>query len=204
MPAGAGPQHLQEPLETVVTDASPVGGFLLDRFEHYAATTPDALAVGCDTEVWTYRQLNAAANRIACSLMDAGVARGAHIAVLLEPSVAMIAAVTGIMKAGAAYVPLDPGYPRERLQTIIGQAKPVLLVTSSSLDSVGLADDLNVLLVEQLMAPVSADDPGNPALALEANDLCYLMFTSGSTGTPNGVMVSHGNIAGLFRCRPCF
>ena len=198
MPAGADPQHLQASLETVVADVGRTDNFLLNRFESYAETTPDAIAVSCDTEICTYRQLNAAANRIACSLMDAGATRGTNIAVLLEPSVAMIAAVTGIMKAGAAYVPLDPAYPRERLQTIIGQAKPLLLVTSSSLDPVGLVDDQNILLVEQLLVADLDDDPGNPAIPLEADDLCYLMFTSGSTGTPNGVMVSHGNIAGLF------
>jgi len=198
MAAGADPQHLQASLETKIAAASSADNFLLNRFEYYAATTPDALAVCCDTEVRTYHQLNAMANRIACSLINAGATRGTHIAVLLEPSVAMIAVVTGIMKAGAAYVPLDPAYPRERLLNVIGQAKPLLLVTSSSLDPIGLVDDLNVLLVEQLMAIDSIDDPGNPALPLEADDLCYLMFTSGSTGTPNGVMVSHGNIAGLF------
>ena len=197
MPAGADPQHMHDALKIAAQSTAREDQFLVRRFEHFAATTPEAMAVRCGAAALSYSQLNAMANQVAGQLIDAGLGQGARIAVSLTPSIEMLAAVAGVMKAGAAYVPLDPAYPPERLQSLVEQARPDLLISSSALTSrMQGFSDLPLLIVETLFAANAA--PGNPVVSLQADDLCYLMFTSGSTGAPNGVMVSHGNVAGLF------
>ena len=196
MPAGADPQRLHE--SPALADVSRADAFLVHRFEHYAATTPTAIAVRFGSSAFSYSQLNAMANRIAVRLINAGVEQGGRVAIALAPSVEMVAAVAGIMKAGAAYVPLDPAYPSERLQAVVEQAQPCLAISSATLNGIHCFPELTTLMVEDLLRADSTEVPGNPGIRLQPDDLCYLMFTSGSTGTPNGVMVSHGNLAGLF------
>lgn len=166
---------------------------LVRRFEACAAAAPDAVAVQFDQSACTYAELNAVANGIAARLLESGVRSGDLVAVLLEPSIEQIAALIAVMKSGAAYVPLDPAYPRERLQAIVDQAQPQALLTVAAANFAG--HSLPALLLDDAMMGGAAT---NPDVTIARDDLCYLMYTSGSTGVPNGVMVTHGNIAGLF------
>ena len=197
-----GAEHLQAlpPAESSPGMDPAADGLLLRRFESLAALTPDAPALTFLSQTQSYRQLNEQANVIAHALLRAGVVRGDRVGVLLEPSVEMLAALIGVLKAGAAYVPLDPAYPRERLQAVVLQATPPCIISSQRFaDTLQFAGARQLLVDDVLCEPALADAATvNPAVALHGDDLCYVMYTSGTTGAPNGVMVTHGNIAGLF------
>ncbi|MFD5607228.1 non-ribosomal peptide synthase/polyketide synthase, partial [Streptomyces sp. NPDC127064] len=143
------------------------------------AAVPDAVALVCgDTEL-TYRQLNARANRFAHELIAQGVGPEQIVAVALPRSVESVVAVLGVLKAGAAYLPVDPSYPPSRIAFMLDDARPTAVI-----------DD---------PAMVTADDrpDTDPKIAHDARHPAYVIYTSGSTGRPKGVMVSHTGVAGL-------
>ncbi|WP_147481819.1 non-ribosomal peptide synthetase, partial [Actinomadura harenae] len=153
-------------------------GSLAELFEAQAERTPDAVAVESGGTRWTYAQLDARANRIAHTLADHGVRREDLVAVLLDRSPDLVAVLLAIAKAGAAYLPVDPAYPADRISYMVGDAAPALVVDEPFLRS--LSDDT---------APLHVDVPCDQA--------AYVIYTSGSTGTPKGVVVSHRGLAGL-------
>ncbi|MFZ2649905.1 MAG: amino acid adenylation domain-containing protein [Burkholderiaceae bacterium] len=146
----------------------------------------------------SYAQLEAQANRLARELRARGIARGALVGLCVDRSTAMLVALLGILKAGAAYVPLDPAYPAQRLLTMAQDAQLALLVTQSAhtpalnwprADSLWLDADCACIEArdDTALAPDAALDAG-------ANDPAYVIYTSGSTGTPKGVAVSHAGV----------
>ncbi len=163
-------------------------------FERQVERTPEAVAVVFENQALTYAELNARANRLAHHLRALGVGPDARVAIGLERSPEMVVAVLAVLKAGGAYVPLDPTYPAERLQYMLADSAPAVLLTRSSLRGLFAAVDVPVL---ELDAPAWADAPAsNPDLGgLTAEHLAYVIYTSGSTGTPKGVMVRHGGLA---------
>lgn len=150
---------------------------IVSVFEEQAANTPNALAVIASDESLTYDKLNAQANRIAHALCDRGIGTGDIIAFRLSRSSKLLCVILGIMKAGAAYLPIDISYPDERVKNILDDSKAVILIDDSSAD--------------ELMAH---DNSQNMNLPLTGNDLCYIIYTSGSTGKPKGVMTEHRNV----------
>ncbi|NPC87245.1 AMP-binding protein, partial [Pyxidicoccus fallax] len=141
----------------------------------------------------TYSQLDAEANRLAHLLVSRGVRPDAPVALALERSVELIVSLLAILKAGGAYLPLDTSYPRERLEQMIEDAQPVLLLTASSLkDAIPSGDSLPVVLVDSV--DTSTLPSHSPSVALAPEHLAYIDFTSGSTGRPKGVAVSHRNV----------
>ncbi|MFA5910705.1 MAG: amino acid adenylation domain-containing protein [Vicinamibacterales bacterium] len=143
-------------------------------FEDQARRTPEATAVTGAGESWTYRALDERANAIALDLVRRGVGRGALVGVSMERSPRMLAALLGILKTGAAYVPLDPGFPADRISFMTADAGVVLTLTDS---------DLAALDGQRA--------PSGPEVAVAADDLMYTIYTSGSTGRPKGVMIPH-------------
>ncbi|MDU9405660.1 amino acid adenylation domain-containing protein, partial [Pseudomonas sp. zfem004] len=166
---------------------------LVHAISHQAALRPDAEAVTCAGQSLTYGQLEQRANALATRLLAAGVGPETRVGVALERSVQMIVAFYAVMKTGAAYVPLDIDYPRERLDWIIEDSAMSVLITESRV-SARLGDTAVALSIEldtatlpsAAQAVVSSARPGN---------LAYLIYTSGSTGKPKGVAVSQGGIA---------
>ncbi|MFD0684689.1 non-ribosomal peptide synthetase [Actinomadura fibrosa] len=149
-------------------------------FEARAAASPDALAVTFEGVSWTYGEVNARANRLARHLVDRGVGPEQFVALALPRSADLVVAILAVLKAGAAYVPIDPDYPADRIAYMVEDAKPVLTLGPDDLDAAGYADtDLGVEI-----------SPDHPA---------YVIYTSGSTGRPKGVVIPHQNVVRLLR-----
>ncbi len=178
--------------------------------EDHAATSPAAEAVTCGDDRLDYAALNAGANRLAHWLRGRGVGRGDRVAICLQRSVRAIATVFGIMKSGAAYVPMDPAYPQARIAAMVADAQPVLVLCDAAsreaLD-VALADLVRdgtalppVFVIDDAHAPwraLSAENPDPAAIGLGPDDAPYIIYTSGSTGVPKGVVARHRGVTGL-------
>ena len=166
-------------------------------FARQAEKTPDALAVVCGDASLSYRALSERAWRIARTLRARGVGRGQLVGLCLERGLDMLAAQLGVLACGAAYVPLDPAYPPERLHMMAEDAQLALLVSQSALASVlpwprTLALDTDAAeIAAQSGAALAAD----AALDAGPTDPAYVIYTSGSTGRPKGVAVPHGAVA---------
>ncbi|MEW2444230.1 non-ribosomal peptide synthetase/MFS transporter [Micromonospora marina] len=161
--------------------------------EERAAATPDAVAVTIDGHSRTYAELNAQANRVAHRLRAAGVGPETLVGVCAERSVELVAGLLGVLKAGGAYLPLDPEYPADRLAFMVGDADaPVVLVQSHLRD---VLPDTGATVLELDDATVWADRPDtDPAPTAGPENLAYVIYTSGSTGRPKGVPNTHRGI----------
>ncbi|HEX8393775.1 MAG TPA: amino acid adenylation domain-containing protein [Longimicrobium sp.] len=148
--------------------------------------TPDAVAVVAGAERVTFRELDGWANRIAAALVGRGVRTGDVVGVRMERTAAMVAALVGIWKAGAAYVPLEPDYPADRIAFMRRDAGAGVVIV----DGDAAADELAVPA-----RPVAGEVFDAPAVAVSMSDLAYLLFTSGSTGRPKAVEIEHGTVA---------
>ncbi|WP_146742924.1 non-ribosomal peptide synthetase, partial [Lonsdalea populi] len=166
-------------------------------FETQVERTPDAVAVLFEESSLTYDALNRRANQLAHHLIALGVRPDDRVALCAERGLEMIVALLGILKAGAAYVPLDPAYPSERLAYMLDDAQPVALLTQSGQTAVH-SDAVPVVLLDT--GEFDADRDSNPdpqALGLNAQHLAYVIYTSGSTGQPKGVMIEHRSLCNL-------
>ncbi|ASS75391.1 hypothetical protein CIG75_10575 [Tumebacillus algifaecis] len=167
------------------------------RFEQQAERTPDSVAVEYEGKTLTYRELNEQANRLARLLLDSGVQREDLVVLCLERSLVMITAILGVLKAGAAYVPVDPASPAERTGFILEDANAKVLVTQG-----GVLDErpegLQVIELDAVQQQLAAYAADNPALDVQPSNLAYVIYTSGSTGKPKGVLIEHGHVHRLF------
>ncbi|SFM76988.1 non-ribosomal peptide synthetase [Variovorax sp. OV329] len=165
-------------------------------FEQWAADSPDLPALRFDGQSVSYAELNRHANRIAHRLIALGLRPDARVGLCAERSVEMVAALLGILKAGAAYVPLDPGYPADRLAYMLGDSAPAVLLTQSQLAGKIPAGEATVLLLDDAAAWAGQPEhnPDAHALGLSASSLAYIIYTSGSTGLPKGVMNEHRGV----------
>ena len=162
-------------------------------FEQQAAQQPEAIALEADGARWTYGQLNAAANRLAHRLQAAGVGPDTVVALLAERSAAMVTALLAVLKAGGAYLPLDPDYPADRLTWMLQDARPACLLSHRGLHRKLALPDTLLLELEELSphAQPDADPIDNPQAPLHGEHLAYVIYTSGSTGRPKGAGNSH-------------
>lgn len=163
-----------------------------ERFERHAHTTPDAVAVVCAGQHVTYAELNAKANQFAHFLIARGHRRGAKVGICLDYSIDLVVVILGTLKAGAAYIPLDPSYPAARLRLLLGQIpEPALILASRTTAGLVEPAGVQVIDVEQLSDHLSALPVNDPGVPVTGDDLCYAVFTSGSTGTPKVAAVRH-------------
>ncbi|MES2296357.1 MAG: amino acid adenylation domain-containing protein [Pseudomonadota bacterium] len=170
-----------------------------ELFEEQAARTPDALALRCDGQQLSYAQLNAQANQLARHLLaQRALKPDTLVGVCLERSLDMVVAILAILKAGAAYVPLDPHYPAARLAYMLADAKLDTVITHSKVQgSTPISPEQALCLdapevQQQLAAQASANLPA-ASTGLAPHHLAYIIYTSGSTGNPKGVMIEHRN-----------
>ncbi|HET9895698.1 MAG TPA: amino acid adenylation domain-containing protein [Streptosporangiaceae bacterium] len=173
-----------------------VPDLVVARFAEQAARNPQAVAVTSGSQSLTYAELSNRAQALARRLRALGVGRESLVGVCLARSASLATAILGVWQSGAAYLPLDPGYPQARLGFMLGDAQVSLVIA----DAAGQAAMANLpVRVIPLEAAEEASDsryPGEPELS--AGDLAYVIYTSGSTGPPKGVEISHGNVAWLF------
>ena len=173
------------------TGAFPDTRLMHQLFEDRVRIDPQAIAVATKLYSFSYGEINARANQLARLLQAKGITRGAFVGVCMHRSESMIVAVLAVLKAGAAYVPLDASYPRERIAFMIADAKMPLILTESALcehQPEGVAEFVQLDQLEAELQQYAADDlpaEGSP------DDRAYVIYTSGSTGTPKGVLLRH-------------
>src|ERR1051326_1295259 len=161
-----------------------------ELFEEQVSRTPERIAVECRGEQWTYRQLNTKSDRVAANLQSLGVTRDTLVAICMERSLQMVAAVLGVWKAGGAYLPLDPAHPPERRAFILEDAQPKAVLT---------LEDVEKWIAEDTAREGASSDACGEDLSTEALQLAlaYVIYTSGSTGKPKGVQVTHRALVNL-------
>ncbi len=167
-------------------------------FASAAGRSPAAVAITADSTALTYGELEARSNRLARYLYAQGIGPETRVAVYLERSPELVVALLAILKAGGAYVPLSPGYPEQRLRFMLADSKAALVITESGLAGTILAAGRLVLLDrEQAEIAAQSGSPFDASVGPEA--LAYVMYTSGSTGWPKGVAITHRGIVRLVR-----
>ncbi|HEY0022707.1 MAG TPA: amino acid adenylation domain-containing protein [Longimicrobium sp.] len=181
------------------TDAAfPDGACVHEFFEAQAARTPDAAAIAWEDGTLSYGELNERANRLAHHLAGLGVGPEARVGICLERGPEMIVSLLAVLKAGGAYLPLDPAYPAERLAFVLTDAAVPVLVTQESLRAaLPAGDGVAVVSVDGDGARIAAEGAENPERGVSPDHLAYVIYTSGSTGTPKGVMVPHRGVPNL-------
>jgi amino acid adenylation domain-containing protein len=189
---------LSTPLPQAPVSGARLSLSLLERFAAHVQLRPDAPAIVCGEVQLAYAELDAAANRLAHRLLELGVARDVPVGICLAPGTQLLVAMLAVLKAGGAYLPLDPAWPRERLQHMLGVVRPAVLISCSSLRECCPAAAHELLDIDHERAHIAALSGADPAVQIVPQQLCYLMFTSGSGGAPKCVMVTHGNLADLF------
>ena len=163
-------------------------------FEAQVERTPDAVALVYGDEQVTYRVLDLRANQLAHHLQRLGVGSDVPVGIFLERSPDLIVGLLGVLKAGAAYVPLDPDSPKQRLSLMLDDARPAVIVTSQHLLTSLPARFPRVVCMDIEGPDVSALSASGPSQAVRPDNLAYVIYTSGSTGTPKGVMVEHRSV----------
>jgi amino acid adenylation domain-containing protein len=165
-----------------------------ELFEERAARTPGNLALVCGDERLTYAQLNERANRLARHLRACGVGAETRVGVLLEREAWVGIALLGVLKAGGAWVALDPAYPPPRLSFMLADAGASVLVTTTRLAGSLTAHGARLVCLDADARQIEAREGGNPGRVADALNLAYLVYTSGTTGRPKGILVEHRSL----------
>lgn len=163
-------------------------------FEQQAAQTPDRIAVVCAGRRLTYAELNARANQLAHQLRGYGLGPDVPVGLFLPRSLDLAVGVLGVLKAGGAWLPLDPSYPKDRLALLLSDAKVPVLVTREALARNLPQQSAPVITLDADWSSSSLPDTGDIPAGPERSNLAYVVYTSGSTGVPKGVMVTHANL----------
>jgi natural product biosynthesis luciferase-like monooxygenase protein len=163
--------------------------------ERQVERTPNAAALVYADEELTYAELNARANRLAHLLIAKGVRPDVPVGVCIERSHAMVIAVLAVLKAGGAYIPMDPSYPPKRLAYMV-EDSGVRLLLADSAAAEAIAGAAEVVRIDR--APEARESDRNPGRPVPSQSLAYIIYTSGSTGNPKGVMVEHRNVVNFF------
>ncbi|UZW58366.1 non-ribosomal peptide synthetase [Lysobacter enzymogenes] len=168
------------------------------QFERQAAAEPERIALCAGAQRLSYGELNARANRLAHHLRALGVGPETVVALCLERSAEMVVAMLAVLKAGGAYLPLDPQYPRERLEHMLRDSAAAVLLTHSELAGRLDAGAAARVLIDADRAAIDAHGADDPPASAGPDHLMYVIYTSGSSGSPKGSLLTHGNAARLF------
>lgn len=173
---------------------------IIDLFVAQAAATPDDEAICAPRRLITYRQLDERSNQFARHLRAIDVGRGGFVVIFMEHSPEVVCAILGVLKAGAAYVPVDPAAPQDRLAFMlsdiaegVGGSLPVVVTQSRLLDRLP-AGASRVVVLDEDCTSIAKYETSNPRSEVSSRDLAYVIYTSGSTGKPKGVMIEHRSL----------
>ncbi len=167
--------------------------FIQHYLENHANQNPEKPALVFEEQVFTYKVLNHKANVVAHQLLALGIEPHTRIAIFIERSPATLFAIYGVLKAGCTFIPLDPLYPKGRIEMILQDSDPGLILTDGKIKNLLPIVPTKIICIEDLLESDSA--PENPEVQVDSDSLAYIIFTSGSTGRPKGVMIKH---IGLF------
>ncbi|MFD7549599.1 amino acid adenylation domain-containing protein [Streptomyces sp. NPDC059816] len=184
---------LSTPRPEITPLVQPADACLHETFRRHAAARPDAVAVRCEKQTLTYRELDEYSDRIAATLAERcpGVTR---VGLSLPRSVDLVAAMIGVFKAGAAYVPLDQDYPPSRLADVLADSAAELVLTDGAPNGPLATGDAAVVTLAEVAEQPAA---GEPPAATDPDAAAYLLYTSGSTGRPKGVPITHRHVQSL-------
>ena len=177
---------------------------VLDLFEQQVANNPEQVAAmfnesAVNSERLSYKELNAKANQVAQYLIEQGVNPDTLVALCVERSLEMVIGILGILKAGAAYVPIDPNYPEKHIEHILDDSEVEIVLTSAELLSELPFDELQILplddeMWDSFLGDYSEDNIEREKISVSSSSLAYIIYTSGSTGLPKGVAIEHGSL----------
>ncbi|MFL5386881.1 MAG: amino acid adenylation domain-containing protein, partial [Longimicrobiaceae bacterium] len=174
------------------------GGTVLDWIAARTSEAPDAVAVVAGDEALTYGELDARASKLAAFLRARGIGPEARVAIAMERGAELAVSVLGVLKAGAAYLPVDPAYPAERIEWMLADSGAALVLTQTSVAARIPSTETPAVAVDaewERIAAESGDD--DPAISIHPLSAAYVIYTSGSTGRPKGVVVTHAGLANL-------
>lgn len=167
-------------------------------FEEQAGRTPDAVAVDFEGDQLTYAQLNAQADQLARHVQGLGVGPNKRVAIALTRSMELVAAMLATLKAGGAYIPLDPAYPSQRLHCMLQDSAPVVLLSTRAVSGqLSLPEGLTTVWLDGQDRPWERMPAGRPVPRARPRDAVYVTYTSGSTGQPKGAVVEHIQLTNL-------
>ncbi|MCP4414818.1 MAG: amino acid adenylation domain-containing protein, partial [Gammaproteobacteria bacterium] len=165
-----------------------------ELFEQQVKRTPDAIAVVCEGKQSTYQKLDQAANQLARHLLSSGAHSGMLIGIYTERSLEMVIALLGALKAGCAFVPLDPDYPQDRLAFMLEDSGMSMLLTTSHLQDIVSGTDTKVVSLDADCEEIAKESKENLNHPLVPDSLACVIYTSGSTGKPKGVVIQHSSV----------
>jgi amino acid adenylation domain-containing protein len=180
--------------EFVPFDPQEVEQSIPQRFEKIVNRYPDRVAIKTKTALWTYASLNSAANQIAERILDQFPDGNEPVGILMERGATALISVLGVLKSGKIYLPLDPSYPLERLQFMLRETEPQLLLTDRKNLPWSRALTADRIPIANVDESHQSSSPRNPGLAIAPDAFAYILYTSGSTGQPKGVVDSHRNV----------
>jgi len=193
-----GDHKLAESLIQVEATAWSAGHAIHHVFEEQAARFPERTAAIFEGTELTYRELNQKANKVARYLQQRGVGPEIVVGLCVERSIEMLVGLLGILKAGGAYLPLDPHYPRERLEFMLLDAQATVVLTQEQFAEWFGHTAGEIICLGRDWSVIEQEDGANPATEIFSENAAYVIYTSGSTGKPKGVVVSHANVIRLF------
>ncbi|MFF7474804.1 non-ribosomal peptide synthase/polyketide synthase [Streptomyces sp. NPDC008092] len=201
-----GPAEQRTVLEEWNDTGHPLSAATLpELFERQVARTPDAVAIAAPDITLTYAETDALANRVAHWLIGRGTGPDDRVAVVMDRSADLLVVLLGVVKAGAAYVPIDPAHPAERIAFTLADVRPALVLGTSATRQVLPAGCRAVVwedaVAEMALGAATAPRDADRTAALRPGHLAYVMYTSGSTGTPKGVSVTHRNVVSFVEDR---
>lgn len=177
---------------------SPIQKCIHQLFESQVEKNPDAVAVVFGEQQLTYKQLNQRANQLAHYLQNQGIKPEFLVGICLERSLELVVGVLAVLKAGGAYLPLDPAYPQERLTYMLTDAQVSVILTQTELLKNLHFADKNIICIDADWQKITHESRENPVSQLNINNLAYVIYTSGSTGKSKGVMVEHRSLVNAY------
>ena len=170
---------------------------LTQLFEDQVTRTPEAIALIDGTERLSYAELNARANQVAHQLRSLGIGPGKLVGICVKRSWRMLVGILGTLKAGGAYAPLDPAYPKDRLNFILEDTKAPVLLTEQALQTLQVSEQTRIVYLDSDWPTIEQQGSKNISDGVRGNDLAYVIYTSGSTGKPKGVALENRNAVAL-------